>query len=151
MSEDVSSVTVAVSLLNGTLARDLIVSLLTLSGTAVGESDYELSSAYATFMFNICNANVIFDLHVISFLNPAGMDFLDTDTDLTFSPSLPTQTAMVSIIDDPVPEEMFEYFSLILTSTDRAAILDPTTANATIVDNMDSKNHHMCAISCFIL
>ena len=78
---------------------------------------------------------------------PAGMDFPDAATDLTFSPSLPTQTAMVFIVDDPVPEEMFEYFSLILTSTDRAAILDPTTANVTIVDNMDSKNHQ---INCFI-
>ena len=73
------------------------------------------------------------------------MDFEDTFTDLTFSPSSSTQTAMVSIFDDLVPENLFEYFSLILTSTDRAAILDPTTANVTIVDNMDSKNHHMCA------
>ena len=84
---------------------------------------------------------------VISFLIPAGMDFPDTATDLTFSPSLPTQTAMVFIVDDSVPENMLEYFSLILTSTDRAAILDPTTANVTIVDNMDSKNYQM---NCFI-
>ena len=75
------------------------------------------------------------------------MDFPDTATDLTFSPSLPTQTAMVFIVDDSVPENMLEYFSLILTSTDRAAILDPTTANVTIVDNMDSKNYQM---NCFI-
>lgn len=37
------NVTVAVSLLSGILDRDLIVSLLTLSGTAVGESDNKLS------------------------------------------------------------------------------------------------------------
>ena len=79
------------------------------------------------------------------------MDFQDPFTDLTFSPSSPTQTAMVSILDDSVPENMLEYFSLVLISTDRAAILDPTTANVTIVDNMDSKNHQMHAISCFIL
>ena len=79
------------------------------------------------------------------------MDFQDPFTDLTFSPSSPTQTAMVSIFDDSVPENMLEYFSLILTSTDRAAILDPTTANVTIVDNMDSKKHQTCAINCFIL
>ena len=71
------------------------------------------------------------------------MDFQDTSTDLTFNRSSPTQTAIVSILNDPVPENMFEYFSLILASTDRAAILDPTTANVTIVDDMDSKNHQM--------
>ena len=45
VSEDVGNMTVSVSLLSGILARDLTVSLLTLSGTAVGESDNELSSA----------------------------------------------------------------------------------------------------------
>ena len=45
VSEDVGNMTVSVSLLSGILARDLILSLLTLSGTAVGESDNELSSA----------------------------------------------------------------------------------------------------------
>ena len=86
--------------------------------------------------------------YVISFLNPAGMDFQDTSTDLTFNRSSPTQTAIVSILNDPVPENMFEYFSLILASTDRAAILDPTTANVTIVDDMDSKNHQMSVLGC---
>ena len=83
---------------------------------------------------------------LISFLNLAGMDFQDTSTDLTFNRSSPTQTAIVSILNDPVPENMFEYFSLILVSTDRAAILDPTTANVTIVDDLDSKNHQMSVL-----
>ena len=74
------------------------------------------------------------------------MDFQDTSTDLTFNRSSPTQTTMVSILNDPVPENMFEYFSLILASTDRAAILDPTTANVTIVDDLDSKNHQMSVL-----
>ena len=43
VSEDVGNVTVAVSLLSGILDRDFIVSLLTLSGTAVGKSHNELS------------------------------------------------------------------------------------------------------------
>ena len=84
--------------------------------------------------------------YVISFLNLAGMDFQDTSTDLTFNRSSPTQTAIVSILNDPVPENMFEYFSLILASTDRAAILDPTTANVTIVDDLDSKNRQMSVL-----
>lgn len=45
MSEDVGNMTVAVSQQSGILARNLIVSLRTLDGTAVGESDNELSSA----------------------------------------------------------------------------------------------------------
>ena len=37
MHEDQGSVTVAVSLISGILARDVIVSLQTLNGTAVGK------------------------------------------------------------------------------------------------------------------
>ena len=37
MSEDVGSVSVAVSLQNGILARDVVVTLQTLDGTAMGE------------------------------------------------------------------------------------------------------------------
>jgi len=37
VSEDVASVSVAVSLQNGILARDVVVSLQTLDGTAMGE------------------------------------------------------------------------------------------------------------------
>ena len=36
MSEDVGSVSVAVSLLNGILGRDVVVTLQTLDGTAIG-------------------------------------------------------------------------------------------------------------------
>ena len=38
VTEDVGSVSVAVSLLSGILGRDVIVSLRTINGTAVGES-----------------------------------------------------------------------------------------------------------------
>ena len=37
MSEDVASVSVAVSLQNGILARDVVVTVQTLDGTAMGE------------------------------------------------------------------------------------------------------------------
>ena len=71
--------------------------------------------------------------------NPAGMDFLNTLTDLTFSSSSTTQTVVVSILNDVVPEDMLEYFSLMLTSTDPAVTLNPATANVTIIDDSDSK------------
>ena len=72
-------------------------------------------------------------------LNPAGMDFPDTLTNLTFNSSSRTQTVMVSILNDVVPEDMLEYFSLMLTSTDPAVTLNPATANVTIIDDTDSK------------
>jgi len=72
-------------------------------------------------------------------LNPAGMDFPDTSTNLTFNSSSRTQTVMVSILNDVVPEDMLEYFSLMLTSTDPAVTLNPATANVTIIDDTDSK------------
>ena len=67
------------------------------------------------------------------------MDFLDTSTNLTFNSTSTTQNVMVSILDDLIPEEMLEYFRLILTSTDPAVTLSPMTANVTIIDDVDSK------------
>ena len=75
------------------------------------------------------------------------MDFLDTSTNLTFNSSSITQNVMVSILDDLIPEDMLEYFSLILTSTDTAVTLNPMTANVTIIDDMDSKYHLTSAVS----
>ena len=69
----------------------------------------------------------------------AGMDFPNTSLDLTFSPSSPTQTVMVPILNDAVTEDILEYFSLILMSTDPAVSLNPKIANITIVDDGDSK------------
>ena len=61
VSEDVGNITVAVSLLSGILDRDLIVSLLTLNGTAVGESDkghlhvQDLQSCCKGLTIMLCN------------------------------------------------------------------------------------------------
>ena len=67
------------------------------------------------------------------------MDFLNVSLDLTFSPSSTTKTVMVSILNDAVPEDMLEYFSLVLISTDPAVLLNPTITNITIGDDSDSK------------
>ena len=74
-------------------------------------------------------------------LNTAGMDFPNTSLDLTFSPSSTTQFFMVSILNDEVPEDVLEYFSLVLMSTDPAVSLNPMITNITIVDDNDSKSH----------
>ena len=67
------------------------------------------------------------------------MDFPNASLDLTFSPSSTTQTVMVSILNDAVPEDMFEYFSLVLMATDPAVSLNPVIANITILEDSDSK------------
>ena len=72
-------------------------------------------------------------------LNTAGMDFSNISLDLTFSPSSTTQTVMVPILNDAVPEDMLEYFSVVLMSTDPAVSLSPKIANITIVDDNDSR------------
>ena len=75
---------------------------------------------------------------ILSFIT-GGIDFPNTSLDLTFSPSSPTQTVMVPILNDAVTEDILEYFSLILMSTDPAVSLNPKIANITIVDDGDSK------------
>ena len=112
----------------------MIASLRTINGMAVGELLNKLSSfltGYATILLRVkC---------VIFSLNTAGMDFLNTSLDLTFSPSSTTQTVMVPILNDAVTEDMLEYFSLVLMSTDPAVSLNPLIANITIVDDSDGK------------
>ena len=72
--------------------------------------------------------------------NTAGMDFPNTSLDLTciVLPRL-TLSLMVSILNDAVLEDMLEYFSLVLMSTDPDVFLNPKIANITIVDDGDSK------------
>ena len=72
-------------------------------------------------------------------LNAAGMDFSNTSLDLTYSPSSLVQNLMVSILNDGALEDMLEYFSLVLMSTDPAVSLDPLIANITVVDDSDGK------------
>ena len=67
------------------------------------------------------------------------MDFSNISLDLTFNPSSTTQSVTVPILDDAVLEDMLEYFSLVLISTDPAVSLNPKIANITIVDDNDSK------------
>ena len=69
------------------------------------------------------------------------MDFSNISLDLTFSPSSTTQTVMVPILNDAVTEDMLEYFSLVLMSTDSAVSLNPVIGNITIIDDSDSECH----------
>ena len=65
------------------------------------------------------------------------MDFLNITIDLAFKPSSPSQTVMVSILNDTVPEDL-EYFIRSLMSNDPAVTLNPVTATVNILDDIDS-------------
>ena len=67
-----------------------------------------------------------------------GVDFPNISIDLTFNTTSPTQTVMVSILNDMVPEDL-EYFRVALMSNDPTITLNPETANITVVDDIDSK------------
>ena len=90
-------------------------------------------------MLNNGVCSPILKKYVVLSLNAAGMDFLNISLDLTFSPFSTTQTVMVPIFNDAVPEDVLEYFSLVLMSTDSAVSLNPVIANITIIDDNDSK------------
>ena len=66
-----------------------------------------------------------------------GMDFPNISVDLTFKASSPSQTVMVPILNDTVPEDL-EYFRVTLVSNDPAVTFNPVTANINVVDDIDS-------------
>ena len=71
------------------------------------------------------------------------MDFLNISIDLTFEASSPSQTVMVPILNDTVPEDS-EYFILSLMSNDPAVTLNPEFANITVIDDIDSTLKPYC-------
>ena len=134
VGEDVGNVSVTVSLFSGILGRDVIVSLRTMNGMAVGE----LLIKHACLIIG-CVGQLQRLKYVVISLNAAGMDFVNVSLDLTFSASSTTQTVMVTILDDTAPEHMLEYFSFVLMSTNPAVAFNPMITNITIIDNSDSK------------
>ena len=72
-----------------------------------------------------------------------GMDFPNISIELTFNTSLPTQTVMVPILNDMVPEDL-EHFMLALMSNDPAVTLNPEFANITVIDDIDSTLKPYC-------
>ena len=65
-----------------------------------------------------------------------GRDFPNISIDLTLNISSTTQTVMVPILNDMVPENL-EYFSLALMSNDLAVTPNPATIYINVVDDMD--------------
>ena len=84
-----------------------------------------------------------------SLISSAGEEYTPVSTDVIFNASTPTQTVNIPILDNEIVTGS-TMFSVSLTSTDPAAILNPATADITIEDE-DSENivhdivgqHHM--------
>ena len=128
MLEDAGSVNVTVSVLNGNLARNVAVTMSTLSGgTTIGKFDKRSS----------CTLMKIHANEYFLPISPAGIDLIIT---LMFGATISTQMVTVSILNDSVVENT-EFINLTLTSADSAVILNPATARIYIEDT-DSELRH---------
>ena len=79
------------------------------------------------------------------FFSPGGADYANVTITLTFGPTVSTQMATVPILDDSVDEDT-EFFNLTLTSTDNAAMLNPSTAIVSIEDSELTIGNHRFTI-----
>ena len=66
-------------------------------------------------------------------MHTAGMDYTAVSRNLTFNAVISTQMVTIPILDDIIVERS-EMFTLALTSTDHAVILDPSSSSVTIED-----------------
>ena len=153
MSEDVGSVSVAVSLQNGTLARDVVITLQTLDGTAMGEFLLKSQHRYCPY-HGVCE--VTYNLHpktyrwdgfckylhcdnysvelLVFLISPAGIEYTHVSTNVTLNADISTGNVTIPILDDMEMTESV-MFSVVLTSADPAVVLHPETANVTIEDD----------------
>ena len=68
-----------------------------------------------------------------SYSSPAGTDYTDVTTTLTFDAIIISQMVIVSIVDDSVVEDT-EFINLALTSEDNAVMLNSASAKINIED-----------------
>ena len=64
----------------------------------------------------------------------ATLDYIVTSSDMTFNTTTSSQTVIIPILDDNIVEDS-ETIIVTLTSTDSAAIVNPSSASVTIEDN----------------
>ena len=123
---------VTVSVQSGSLARDVVVTVQTMDGTATGGS----------LIHRHCKCVI----HVLSFLPPASSDYTTVSMDLTFNAGTTNQTVMIPIADDTVVEST-ESFTVSLMSVDSVVTLNPSTTSVTIQD--DDSKISLCTVQMF--
>ena len=129
-SEDAGGVSITVSVQNGALDRDVIVTLSTVNGTAMCKFQYGTQSqlAFISPTFSYCIA---------------GEEYTTVSTSVTFNASTSTQRVNIPILDNEIVAGS-TMFSVSLTSADPAAILNPASANITIEDDDSEKFWKSC-------
>ena len=65
--------------------------------------------------------------------SPAGIEYIHVSTDVTLNASISTQMVTIPIVDNTIVADSTS-FNVILTTTDPAVLLNPTTADVTIED-----------------
>ena len=76
------------------------------------------------------------------FAFPASTDYTALSRSLVFNGATGSQTVLIPIQDDMVVENQFESFSIRLSTSDSAVMLDPVSANVTVEDNDSELSLH---------
>ena len=127
VTETDGSVSVGVSVQGSTtLARDVVVTVQTMGGTATGGT--------LMYVHTLCRCVV----HVYHFLPPATDDYTSVSMTLVFNSGTITHNVMITIVDDTTVEDT-ESFTVSLTTGDRAVTLAPESTTVNIQDENDSK------------
>ena len=140
VTEGAGSVDVTVAV-QGSLGRNVVVTLSTVDGTATGGCSY-----YYTLVTVVYHSTPLF-------LSPAPGDYTAiTNMQLTFNASMMSQTVMITIADGAVVEGP-ETFSVTLETSDTAVMLDPMTAAVNIREDNDSKlySEQVCVSLLYLL
>ena len=72
---------------------------------------------------------------IIRFIYPASSDYATLTSSLVLNGATNSQTVTIPIQDDMVVENQFEFFSINLSTSDSAVMLDPVSAAVTVEDN----------------
>ena len=72
---------------------------------------------------------------MILFIYPASSDYTTLTRSLVLNGATRSQTVTIPIRDDMVVENQFELFSINLSTSDFAVMLDPVSATVTVEDN----------------
>ena len=72
---------------------------------------------------------------MILFIYPASSDYTTLTRSLVLNGATRSQTVTIPIRDDMVVENQFELFSINLSTSDFAVMLDPLSATVTVEDN----------------
>ena len=86
---------------------------------------------YNTLIFNILQLAWV--LLLFFYLHTDGMDYTAVSENLIFNAAVSTQAVTIPILNDHIVEHS-EMFTLALTSTDPAVILNPSSSSITIED-----------------